>query len=473
MSDYPKHGWDSEEGVDEPVLPGQFNARVQGQWASSQPKIRRNNQWIPIAEATIPPSEPPEGLDGGFSWDQTSTDTDWLYDADAAGNLNVETVTTLDYSGTGSVTEAVSNAAGDPTVIVFEVGGQIQIGGDRFQIDTPNLWFAGETAPWPGITFSEGRVRTREPNLIFSHISFISGDRGVSEAKTNFTAEDPDTMVDHCTFALSASSNLSWHGGTDRASVINCIIAEGLYRHTFHDQARSRGLLDLMDDQAGAENQDFTHLGCIYAHHVRRMPLMRAHCCMANNYIYNYGHNVDGYTGSGSGGNIVVSPSGPSGQTTNPEITWQSCVYEPGDSTPSGYSREIFSFDAQLYHDDIEWDDENRPLTDNNQTILAEPPTVPAGLDLENDLVPASGVIDYVKANSGPRPADRPDYEYELVNSRLQTGSGVIDEVSDLENAGWTTPWDYTGTSHSLNVPSTDIIDWIKTNYTAVVEGTA
>ena len=88
------------------------------------------------------------GSTGGFSWDQTFTDTSWV--TTAGDDLNVETVTTLDPTGSGSLTEAMDNATGQPTVIVFEVGGVIDI--ERLgtlRVTDSKTWLAGETAPDP------------------------------------------------------------------------------------------------------------------------------------------------------------------------------------------------------------------------------------------------------------------------------------------------------------------------------------
>src|SRR6185436_20415800 len=63
-------------------------------------------------------------------------------------------VTTLAATGPGSFAEAV--AASGPRIVVFEVGGVIDLNTHIIEIKEPYLTIAGQTAPSPGITFIRG-----------------------------------------------------------------------------------------------------------------------------------------------------------------------------------------------------------------------------------------------------------------------------------------------------------------------------
>ena len=102
----------------------------------------------------------------GFRWDQTFTDTSWLTDADADADLNVEAVTSLDPGASGGIEDAVS--ASGPTVVVFDVGGVIDMDGGDLE-PSSETWIAGETAPDPGISIARGSEVPRPDGVIASH----------------------------------------------------------------------------------------------------------------------------------------------------------------------------------------------------------------------------------------------------------------------------------------------------------------
>ena len=65
-------------------------------------------------------------------------------------------VTTLAPKGAGSLKEALQTKG--PRVIVFEVGGVIDLAGETLTAKEPFLTIAGQTAPSPGITLIKGTL---------------------------------------------------------------------------------------------------------------------------------------------------------------------------------------------------------------------------------------------------------------------------------------------------------------------------
>ena len=83
-------------------------------------------------------------------------------------------VTTLAASGPGSFAEAVQKA--HPRIVVFEVGGVIDLAESTVKITEPNLTIAGQTAPAPGITLIRGGIDIATHDVVIRHIRVRPGD---------------------------------------------------------------------------------------------------------------------------------------------------------------------------------------------------------------------------------------------------------------------------------------------------------
>ncbi|MEM9840525.1 MAG: hypothetical protein AAF830_15400 [Pseudomonadota bacterium] len=82
-------------------------------------------------------------------------------------------VTSLADSGPGTLREAIETVK-TANVIVFEVGGEIELEEDIF-IRKSQVTIAGQTAPSPGITLSGASLRVRASDVAIEHISFRPG----------------------------------------------------------------------------------------------------------------------------------------------------------------------------------------------------------------------------------------------------------------------------------------------------------
>ena len=85
-------------------------------------------------------------------------------------------VTTLAADGPGSLAEAVNTPG--PRIVVFEVGGVIDLGVQTLRITEPYLTIAGQTAPAPGITLIRGGVDIATHDVIVRHIRVRPGSTG-------------------------------------------------------------------------------------------------------------------------------------------------------------------------------------------------------------------------------------------------------------------------------------------------------
>lgn len=165
-------------------------------------------------------------------------------------------VTTLAADGPGSFAAALQTPG--PRIIVFEVGGVIDLGGKSVKITEPNLTIAGQTAPSPGITFIRGGFDIATHDVIVQHIRVRPGEAGYGKGSgRDFDAisviAGHDVIVDHCSLTWATDENLSasgprftgktpdeWRRGTShRITFSNNLIAEGLARST-HARASIR-----------------------------------------------------------------------------------------------------------------------------------------------------------------------------------------------------------------------------------------
>jgi pectate lyase len=150
-------------------------------------------------------------------------------------------VTNLNATGDGSFRAALE--APSKRIVVFEVGGVIDLEKRGISISNPFLTIAGQTAPDPGITPIKGGISVQTHDVLIRHISIRPGDAGEAK-RSGFKPDGLSTsggdayniVVDHCSMTWAVDENLSASGarteGPDKTShkitFSNNIIAEGL-----------------------------------------------------------------------------------------------------------------------------------------------------------------------------------------------------------------------------------------------------
>src|SRR5687767_8506586 len=209
-------------------------------------------------------------------------------------------VTTLAKDGPGSLAEAL--AAKGRRVIVFEVGGAIDLARSTIDIREPYVTIAGQTAPSPGITLLRGGIDVRTHDVKISHLRVLSGADGQArmsgwEADSFSTVAAHNVVVENSTFMWGIDENMSasgprftgetveeWRAGTSRNVVFRLnLAAEGLANSSHPKGEHSKG--SLVHDNAIGIVFDRN----IWAHNVERHPLVKggAQVLMVNNLIYN------------------------------------------------------------------------------------------------------------------------------------------------------------------------------------------
>jgi len=218
-------------------------------------------------------------------------------------------VTTLAPEGEGSLKAALE--AKGPRVVVFEVGGVIDLGKQTLKITEPYLTLAGETAPDPGITLIKGGMQVSAHDVIIRHIAIRPGTAGMARGSgfepdgLSVTAGH-DIIIDHCSLTWAVDEALSasgprfqgdgpedWRRNTShRVTFSHNLIAQSLHNASHAKGPHSMGSL-VHDNVTGV-----LIYGNLYAHNNERHPLVKGggQCAVVNNVFVNPGTACAQYT---------------------------------------------------------------------------------------------------------------------------------------------------------------------------------
>lgn len=346
-------------------------------------------------------------------------------------------VTNLKSSGAGSLRAAIE-AAG-PRIVVFEVGGVIDLRKQTLRVTEPFLTIAGQTAPSPGITIIRGGMDIASHDIVIRHIRIRPGEAG--SAKSSDWGEDSistaaarNVIVDHCSLTWATDENLSasgprftgktpeeWRRGTsNRITFSHNIIAEGLADSTHPKFEHSKG--SLIHDNAS----DILIYGNLYAHNYERSPMFKGgvHGLVVNNFIYNPGQRAIHY-------NLMA-------------LEWGSVEFQPGKMTVVGNvvragpsTESPIAFMMLGGHGDLEYHGRDNiavnrigealPMfgrygTGGAKIIeLESPPVWWQGMH----VMPAVEVERWVLENAGARPWDRDAHDVRVL-ADVAEGRGMI-----------------------------------------------
>ncbi|MCX6954689.1 MAG: pectate lyase [Verrucomicrobia bacterium] len=243
-----------------------------------------------LARSAPPPWETPPG---------------WTETRGGAGGRVIR-VTTLAADGPDSLAAALATPG--PRVIEFAVGGVIDLAEHSLKLTEPSVTVAGETAPSPGITLTNGDLSIVTHDVIVRHLRIRAG-AGTRAKKSGWEVDGLttgggayDVIVDHCSLAWSTDENLSasgppfkgatpeeWRQNTShRITFSHCIVGEGLYDSTHAKGVHSMG--SLVHDNA----TDIAIIGNLYISNNDRNPLFKGgvRAAMVNNVIHNPGERV-------------------------------------------------------------------------------------------------------------------------------------------------------------------------------------
>lgn len=353
-------------------------------------------------------------------------------------------VNTLAADGPGSLKAALE--AKGPRIVVFEVGGVIDMGRTTINVTEPFLTIAGQTAPSPGITIIRGGMDVKTHDVIIRHIRIRPGVDGQAkrsgwEVDALSTVGAYNVIVDHCTMTWALDENLSasgprftgntveeWRRGTSHNITFSYnLLAEGLADASHPKGEHSKGSL-IHDNATG-----ILIYRNVYAHNVERSPLLKGgvHAAVVNNLIYDPGKRAVHYN------LMALEWAGYPYQTG--ELSAVGNVMRGGPSTDENLPFLMLGGDGDLrYHgqDNIAVDKFGNALPmfgsygeTRARLIESDKPLVwPAGLN----VLASRDVETHVLANAGARPWDRDEDDIRVLFFVAEGRGEIIDDEKQV-----------------------------------------
>jgi hypothetical protein len=332
-----------------------------------------------------------------------------------------------------------------PRIVVFEVGGVIDLGQQTVNIREPFLTIAGQTAPSPGVTLIRGGIDIRTHDVVIRHLRIRPGSAGGQPFKgPDFdaisTVAAHDVIVDHCSLTWATDENLSasgprftgatlaeWRRGTSyNITFSHNLIAEGLAYSVHPKGEHSKGSL-IHDNTTGILITDN-----LYAHNLERSPLFKggAQGLVVNNLIYDPGQRAMHY-------NLIAEEWKDHAFVTG-EIAAIGNVLRAGPSTREGLALFTVggSGDLDLHlSDNIAVDRWGSPLplrgSYTNAPVKVRAvsrPFLPAGVVPR----PAREVQDAVIREAGARPHERDPHDARVVANVIEGRGEIIDSEAEV-----------------------------------------
>ena len=348
-------------------------------------------------------------------------------------------VTNLNCQGAGSLAEAIAETGS--RIIVFDVGGIIDLQGSVLSIHEPFLTIAGQTAPSPGITIIDGGVSIRTHDVIVQHLKIRPGAARHTEGWEPdgiSTYKASNVIIDHCSITWAVDENCSasgprfegitpdkWRKNTSHEiTMSNNIISEGLSQATHSKGEHSKGTLihDNVTNVAVLNN--------LYSSNKDRNPLFKggARGVIANNYIYNPGGLAIGY--------IIVADEWEGHSFEAGKLSVVKNVLQYGNDT-----RDISLVYANQGPCEIYMDGniaKNRFGNDIPQ-YKSDPELLVNNIPVWNDnilLVETKNLLENMSRHIGARPWERDEIDTRIINNVINKGGRIINLETEVGGFG-------------------------------------
>lgn len=364
-------------------------------------------------------------------------------------------VTNLHLSGRGSLKAALESEF--PRIIVFEVGGVIDLQMTNLTISNPNVTVAGHTAPFPGITLIKGGLIITTHDVIIKHLKIRPGDAGQEIASgwepdgiTIYGEKAHHILIDHCSITWAVDENVSMSGnrflGVGRTSrnvvLSNNIIAEALSVSSHAKGEHSKGTL-ILDN-----SQNVLITGNLYAQNKDRNPLFKANTTgvIVNNLIVNPG------SAAIRAGYPISEWEGVDMALDNPTLDVIGNVFFAGSATGNkfyllkGYAN-AYGQDNILHGDGFKLFEFSSNINRNDEPFF----------NLDGVLViSAKDVVDEILLDVGAFPSLRDEIDERIVNAAVNNSGNIINSQS--EGGGYP---NFKAQFRQLDVPEVNVEAWL------------
>lgn len=345
-------------------------------------------------------------------------------------------VTNLNKEGEGSFKHAVESS--EPRIIVFEVGGIIDLEGTTIVIKNPYMTIMGQTAPDPGITLIKGGMSLQTYEIIMQHIRVRPGENDHPK-KSGWEIDGLSTsgahhvIIDHCSFSWATDENLSasgprfegdnleeWRKNTSYTITFsNNIIAEGLSQSSHAKGEHSKG--SLIHDNT----TEIAIISNLYASNVRRNPFFKggSQGVIVNNYIYNPGFAAVHYN--------LSKKEWEGHEWVAGKMSVMGNILEKGADSHARLPYGLFTGPVEVYWENNEISgaqiSKERLLT-GSHTIVNEKPVWPEIIK----VLPTENLKGYILEHAGARPWDRDEVDRRIVEEVKLSKNRVIDSEDEV-----------------------------------------
>ena len=352
-------------------------------------------------------------------------------------------VTTLAADGPGSFKEAVQTKG--PRIVVFEVGGVIDLKRTTLDIREPFLTIAGQTAPSPGITIIKGGIDVHGHDVVIRHIRVRTGadnqpKRSGWEADAFSTVGAYNVVIDHNSFSWAIDENMSASGPRFKGKTPDEWRSNTSRNITFSYNLASEGLADASHPKGEHSKGSLIHDNTsnilfyrnIWAHNLERNPLFKggARGAIVNNLIYNPGERAVHYN--------LMALEWAGYPYQNGQMSAVGNILRGGVSTAVGRPFLMLGGDGDLDYygrDNIAVDKWGAPLpmfgrygeTRAKLIVSKTPVSWPTGID----VLPARDVETHVLSHAGARPWDRDTDDIRVLFFIAEGRGTIINDEKD------------------------------------------
>ena len=170
---------------------------------------------LPITAPAVAPAQTPSPAPAESALPAFPGALGWASRTPGGRGGQIIRVTNLNSEGPGSLRAAIE--AEGPRIVVFEVGGVIDLGRKTLKLQSPFITIAGQTAPSPGVTLIRGGMDITAHDVIVQHIRIRPGSAGGEwmsgwDEDSIATVGAHNVIIDHCSLTWATDENLSASG---------------------------------------------------------------------------------------------------------------------------------------------------------------------------------------------------------------------------------------------------------------------